>query len=189
MLIIGLWFWLSTRNQETTDDAFTKGDAVTVAPKTSGYVVKLLVKDNKRVRKGDLLVQIDPRDATAERDRARAQLGLAQAQLALARVQYSAQLAQLKPSRPALKPICKMPRRITAASAASTPARLRSKTSITPAPRCSCSCSCSCRCFRPRPTSKRANVRSIKRRHSWKRPILISPAHAGAPWPRLTSEF
>ncbi|MBT9433381.1 HlyD family secretion protein [Candidatus Sodalis endolongispinus] len=105
MLIIGLWFWLSTRNQETTDDAFTEGNAVTVAPKISGYVVKLLVKDNQRVHvhHGDLLVQIDPRDATAERDRARAQLGLAQAQLhqaqaqlALSQVQYPAQLAQAK---------------------------------------------------------------------------------------------
>ena len=50
MLIVGLWFWLSTRNIETTDDAFTEGDAVTIAHKASGYVVKLLVKDNQRVK-------------------------------------------------------------------------------------------------------------------------------------------
>lgn len=101
MLIVGLWFWLSTRNIETTDDAFTEGDAVTIAPKASGYVVKLLVKDNQRVKKGDLLVEIDPSDNRAQREQANAQLGLAvaqlhqaQAQLALSKVQYSAQRDQ-----------------------------------------------------------------------------------------------
>ncbi|WP_315314691.1 HlyD family secretion protein [Pantoea vagans] len=99
MLIVGFWF--STRNIETTDDAFTEGDAVTIAPKASGYVVKLLVKDNQRVKKGDLLVEIDPSDNRAQREQANAQLGLAvaqlhqaQAQLALSKVQYPAQRDQ-----------------------------------------------------------------------------------------------
>jgi len=101
MLIVGLWFWLSTRNIETTDDAFTEGDAVTIAPKAPGYVVKLLVNDNQRVKKGDLLVEIDPSDNRAQREQANAQLGLAvaqlhqaQAQLALSKVQYPAQRDQ-----------------------------------------------------------------------------------------------
>ncbi|MBZ6407144.1 MAG: HlyD family secretion protein [Kalamiella piersonii] len=101
MLIVGFWFWFTTRNEESTDDAFTEGDAVTIAPKASGYVVKLLVKDNQRVKKGDLLVEIDPRDTLAQRDQAKAQLGLAQAQLhqaqaqlALSKVQYPAQRDQ-----------------------------------------------------------------------------------------------
>jgi len=98
MVIVALVWWLMTRNQETTDDAFTEGDAVTVAPKVAGYVTELRVKDNQRVKKGDLLVLIDPRDATAQRDQAQAQLGLAtaqlhqaQAQLALSKVQYPSQ--------------------------------------------------------------------------------------------------
>lgn len=101
MLIVGFWFWFTTRNLETTDDAFTEGDAVTIAPKASGYVVKLLVKDNQRVKKGDLLVEIDPSDNRAQREQANAQLGLAvaqlhqaQAQLALSKVQYPAQRDQ-----------------------------------------------------------------------------------------------
>ncbi|MGC0849682.1 HlyD family secretion protein [Pantoea agglomerans] len=101
MLIVGFCFWFTTRNIETTDDAFTEGDAVTIAPKASGYVVKLLVKDNQRVKKGDLLVEIDPSDNRAQREQANAQLGLAvaqlhqaQAQLALSKVQYPAQRDQ-----------------------------------------------------------------------------------------------
>ncbi|QGY28560.1 HlyD family secretion protein [Pantoea cypripedii] len=101
MLLVIFWFWFSNRNIETTDDAFTEGNAVTIAPKAAGYVVKLLVRDNQRVKQGDLLVEIDPRDNIAQRDQAQAQLGLAQAQLhqaqaqlALSRVQYPAQRDQ-----------------------------------------------------------------------------------------------
>lgn len=98
MVIVALVWWLLTRNEETTDDAFTDGNTVTVAPKTAGYVTELRVTDNQRVKRGDLLVVIDPRDNAAQRDRANAELGLAvaqlhqaQAQLALAKVQYPAQ--------------------------------------------------------------------------------------------------
>lgn len=103
MVVVALVWWLMTKDQVSTDDAFTEGDAVTIAPKIAGYVTHLAVKDNQFVKKGDLLVEIDPRDATAQRDQAQAQLGLAvaqlhqaQAQYDLAKVQYPAQLAQAK---------------------------------------------------------------------------------------------
>lgn len=75
MVVVALVWWFLTRNEETTDDAFTDGDVVTIAPKTAGYVTELRVRDNQRVKKGDLLVVIDPRDTTAQRDQAQAQLG------------------------------------------------------------------------------------------------------------------
>ena len=103
MVIVALVWWFLTRNEETTDDAFTDGDVVTIAPKTAGYVTELRVRDNQRVKKGDVLVVIDPRDTTAQRDQAQAQLGLAvaqlhqaQAQLALSKVQYPAQRDEAK---------------------------------------------------------------------------------------------
>ncbi|WP_092875132.1 HlyD family secretion protein [Izhakiella capsodis] len=102
MAIVALIYWLMTHNQQTTDDAFTEGDAVTIAAKVSGYVVELPVRDNQRVKKGDLLVRIDPRDSAAQRDQAKAQLGLAiaqlhqaQAQLDLSRIKYPAQRDQV----------------------------------------------------------------------------------------------
>jgi membrane fusion protein (multidrug efflux system) len=101
LAIVALVWWFLTRNEVSTDDAFTEGNAVTIAPKVSGYVVELHVDDNTRVKKGDLLLRIDPRDyvaardqAVAQRDLAQAQLHQAEAQLALAKVQYPAQLAQ-----------------------------------------------------------------------------------------------
>ncbi|WP_349545990.1 MULTISPECIES: HlyD family secretion protein [Paraburkholderia] len=98
----GIW-WFATRNEVGTDDAYTDGNAITIAPKVSGYVAKLAIDDNVFVHKGDLLVQIDPRDYQAQVDAARAQLGLAQAQLNaarvqldIARVQYPAQYQQAR---------------------------------------------------------------------------------------------
>jgi membrane fusion protein (multidrug efflux system) len=102
VLAIGAFvWWFLTRNQVSTDDAYTDGDAVTIAPKVSGYVVTMNIDDNRFVHQGDLLIKIDPRDYQAQLDQASAQLGLAQAQLhasetqlEVARVQYPAQLAQ-----------------------------------------------------------------------------------------------
>jgi multidrug efflux pump subunit AcrA (membrane-fusion protein) len=56
-----------------------------MAPKVLGYVVELLIDDNKRVRAGDLLLRIDPRDYLAARDQAAASLALGRARLAEAK--------------------------------------------------------------------------------------------------------
>jgi len=71
----GIGWWLYARQFESTDDAFIDGYTVQLAPKISGYVEKLLVQDNQFVHKGDLLLQIDPRDyevALADADAAEA---------------------------------------------------------------------------------------------------------------------
>jgi membrane fusion protein (multidrug efflux system) len=46
-------------NTESTDDAYVNGHLTFVAPRVSGQVMKVLVNDNVRVNKGDLLVQLD----------------------------------------------------------------------------------------------------------------------------------
>jgi len=101
VLIIGFFFWFAGRNQVSTDDAYTDGDVITMSPKVSGYVTELYVSDNTRVRKGDLILRIDPRDYLAAQAQALAQLAQAQAQLdgaqvaySIAKVQYPAQLRQ-----------------------------------------------------------------------------------------------
>jgi membrane fusion protein (multidrug efflux system) len=67
-----LWFgipWIRfALSTVTTDDAFVNGHATFVAPRVHGQVSRVLVDDNNRVKKGDLLVQLDKepfRDAVA----------------------------------------------------------------------------------------------------------------------------
>jgi membrane fusion protein (multidrug efflux system) len=99
LAIAGFIYWFAKRNQVTTDDAYTDGNVITMVPKVSGYVVQLDINDNQHVRKGDLLVRIDPRDYLTAQAQAQAALALAKAQLQsaeealrIARVQYPAQL-------------------------------------------------------------------------------------------------
>jgi membrane fusion protein (multidrug efflux system) len=109
-IIGGVYYWLQTRNLESTDDAYTDGNAIAYAAKVPGYVTQLNVDDNTYVHQGDRLLKIDPRDYIAARDQARASLSLARAQLSSAEVdleiarvrvpatlqQAQAQLAQAK---------------------------------------------------------------------------------------------
>ncbi len=78
--------WYLTRDEASTDDAYTDGRAITVAPQVAGTVVALHVTDNQRVKAGDLLLEIDPRAYAAARDQAQGALQVAEAQLANARI-------------------------------------------------------------------------------------------------------
>ena len=79
-------YWYLNRDLITTDDAYTDGDAVTVAPRVAGIVSALLVTDNQAVKAGDTLVRIDPSPFQAVRDQAAANLMAAEAEAANARV-------------------------------------------------------------------------------------------------------
>src|SRR5215471_949078 len=52
------WIQL-TLNTVSTDDAYVNGHVTFVAARVSGQVARVLVDDNNRVHKGDLLVQLD----------------------------------------------------------------------------------------------------------------------------------
>ncbi len=77
-------YWFMNRNLESTDDAYTEGNAIAIAANIPGYITELSVNDNSRVKAGEVLFRIDPRLYLAARDQARANLALAQAQLASA---------------------------------------------------------------------------------------------------------
>src|SRR5438128_10070752 len=59
---------------ESTDDAFIDVHFVSVAPKIAGHVAAVHVDDNQLVKKGDVLVEIDPSDFQVALAQARANL-------------------------------------------------------------------------------------------------------------------
>src|ERR1041385_904421 len=77
----GIRYWLYARSHESTDDAFIDAHITPVSPKVSGYIAKVHVKSNQQVKKGDLLVEIDPRDFQAKLDQANAALAAGEARL------------------------------------------------------------------------------------------------------------
>jgi len=84
-VVVGVRYWLYARSHETTDDAFIDAHITPVSPKVSGYIVKVNVVANQRVKKGDLLVEIDPRDYQSKVDQAKAALSAGEARLREAR--------------------------------------------------------------------------------------------------------
>lgn len=72
----GAYWWLHASNFVSTDNAYAAAEVAQVTPSIGGTVLEVLVKDTQAVKKGDVLVRIDPTDA---------RLALAQAEAELAR--------------------------------------------------------------------------------------------------------
>ncbi len=68
----GYRYWTVGRYLQSTDDAYVKADYTTIAPKISGYVAEVLVRDNERVAAGQTLARIDDRDFRTALNQARA---------------------------------------------------------------------------------------------------------------------
>ena len=95
-VIGGLSYWFSTRDYESTDDAFVAARSFSVAPKVGGYVTQVPVTDNQHVNAGDLLAQIDDRDYKIAVDQAKAQVAVAQANIDNIQAQIDSQNEQVK---------------------------------------------------------------------------------------------
>ncbi|MGC3971139.1 MAG: HlyD family secretion protein [Pirellulales bacterium] len=79
-------FWILTPSaSETTDDAYIAADASEVAPRVSGLVADVMVRDNQAVRAGQPLVAINPEEYDARAESASATLAEAEADVASAR--------------------------------------------------------------------------------------------------------
>ncbi|WP_309396531.1 HlyD family secretion protein [Cerasicoccus maritimus] len=76
-VVAGVIFYLNFLRNPWTRDARVTADIVQIASRVSGPVVKLAVKDNQFVRRGDLLFRIDPRTFAANRAQAEANLAIA----------------------------------------------------------------------------------------------------------------
>jgi len=72
-------YWTTGRYLESTDDAYVKADSTIIAPKVSGYIAKVLVGDNEKVKAGQALAKIDDRDFKAALDQARADVAAGEA--------------------------------------------------------------------------------------------------------------
>lgn len=90
----GYWghgYWTVGRFEVSTDDAYVKADSTTIAPKISGYIAEVLVRDNEPVKAGQILARIDDRDFRVALDQARADVEAARAAVASKQAQLDAQ--------------------------------------------------------------------------------------------------
>ena len=69
MTVIYVWY---NSHYETTDDAFIDGHIVPISARVPGHVWKSHVTDNQQLKKGQLVVELDPSVYQAQVDQARA---------------------------------------------------------------------------------------------------------------------
>ncbi|WP_158544950.1 HlyD family secretion protein [Dyella monticola] len=103
LLVSGVAYAVMSGRDVSTDDAYTDGRAIVVAPHVAGYVSDLDVTDNQFVHQGQVLVRIQCSDYLAAREHAQGalqsaqgQLAVAQADLELAKITYPAKYAATK---------------------------------------------------------------------------------------------
>jgi membrane fusion protein (multidrug efflux system) len=99
LLLIGIPRLLHALNTVSTDDAYVNGYVTFVAPRVSGQVARVLVDDNYRVRKGDVLVELDPEPFQVQVAIKQAAVDTAQANLVLAQASVRGLVGQARSQR------------------------------------------------------------------------------------------
>ncbi|MDT0509932.1 HlyD family secretion protein [Novosphingobium sp. MMS21-SN21R] len=95
----GLWYWFGQPGVVETDNAYVKQDIVAVAGEVTGLVTKVNVRENQRVKAGDVLFTIDPATFTAAVRQADAQIATAQARVTAMASDITAKAAELAGAR------------------------------------------------------------------------------------------
>jgi membrane fusion protein (multidrug efflux system) len=81
LVILGYFGYRTlTAGTQSTDDAIVDADVVPVSVRVGGAVAKLMVKDDARVKKGDVLVELDANELQAKLKQAEGELEAAKAQ-------------------------------------------------------------------------------------------------------------
>jgi membrane fusion protein (multidrug efflux system) len=96
----GLGWYLYSRGFEDTDDAQVDGHLNPISSRIDGTIKSVFVDDNQSVQRGEILVELDPRDyqvaleqAKAQADQAAAQLGASHPNLPIAQITNRTDLA------------------------------------------------------------------------------------------------
>jgi membrane fusion protein, multidrug efflux system len=90
---------ITALNTVSTDDAYVNGHVTFVAPRVPGQVSKVLIDDNDRVRKGDVIVQLDKRPNEVIVEAKRAAREVAQADVISAQDQVRGIIGQVRANR------------------------------------------------------------------------------------------
>jgi len=99
LALIGSVYYVIQEPYVSTDDAFVRAAKESINARVSGQVVDIAVRDNQRVRKGDLLFRIDPIPYQIAVDQAEARLANARLGIGALKATYRQQLAELQSAR------------------------------------------------------------------------------------------
>jgi membrane fusion protein (multidrug efflux system) len=90
---------VTAMNTVSTDDAYVNGHVTFIAPRVAGHVTTVLVDNNQRVKKGDLLVQLDKEPYQVQVNIKKSALAVAKRDLGMAMAQARGLVAQTGSNR------------------------------------------------------------------------------------------
>jgi membrane fusion protein, multidrug efflux system len=99
VLFVGVPRLLRAFNTVSTDDAYVNGYVTFVAARVSGQVARVLVDDNNRVKKGDVLVELDPEPYRVQVAIKQAAVDTAQANVVVAQATVRGVIGQARSQR------------------------------------------------------------------------------------------
>lgn len=99
---IALAFYLHGGRYVSTDDAYVCAARVAISADISGRVMRVPLRDNQLVHRGDLLLQIDERPFVLAVQEAQAQLAAARLQVRAMKAGYQQRLADMRAARSTL---------------------------------------------------------------------------------------
>jgi membrane fusion protein (multidrug efflux system) len=77
-IVYGLYAWLIGSKSVSTDNAYVAAETAQITPLVGGQVIAVAVTDTEAVRRGQILLQLDPADARIALAQARADLATAE---------------------------------------------------------------------------------------------------------------
>ena len=95
-LIVGAYLYVTGGSTMSTENAYVQADMVNVSTDVSGIVSAIEVKENQKVKVGDVLFKLDDKAFQLALDKANAQLGATRNELLAAQANYRNMQAQLE---------------------------------------------------------------------------------------------
>jgi membrane fusion protein, multidrug efflux system len=89
-------YWMTGGRYVSIDDAYVRAAKVTIATDVSGIVATVPVHEGQRVKKGDVLLRLDPRQFQIALDGAKANLGGISSDLEAMKVDYRRMLREVE---------------------------------------------------------------------------------------------
>ncbi len=99
MILVIAWFLLTNGRTQSTDDAYVQAERTPVSASVSGRVVEVDVKENERVKAGQVLFKLDSGTFATALEQAQAELATARLQVEAQRAAYGQQLANVQAAR------------------------------------------------------------------------------------------
>jgi membrane fusion protein (multidrug efflux system) len=102
VLIAASWWYLTSGRYVSTDDAYVQAARTMISTDVAGRVIAVLVQDNQRIAKGDVMFRLDDRPYRIAVEEAQAQLASARLQIEAMKATYRQKQAELRSAEDSL---------------------------------------------------------------------------------------